>query len=103
MIILLCFIWIIFSVIMYKRSKKDFRFSEALLPLILINLVVTIALGVNAIGHGYDGIAINNFLAYSVIGEDGWSRELFFNYFEESLNTDLFLIITYMVLKVFKK
>lgn len=103
MIIVIFFIWVIFSVIVYKRSKKDFRFSEALLPLILINLVVTIALGVNAVAPSYDGISINNFIAYWVIGEDGWSRELFYNYFGDSLISDLFLIFTYMILKAFKK
>ncbi|WP_105614008.1 hypothetical protein [Vallitalea okinawensis] len=104
MIIIIFLSWIIFAVIMYKRSNKDFRFSEVLLPLILIYTVFAIGLGVNAVQPGTtEGISINNVLAYWIIGGDDWSRTAFLEYFNEFLYSALLLIFIYSLLKLFKK
>lgn len=43
-----------------------------------------------------DGIAISNSLAYWIIGEDRWSRELFKSYFDGSVYVSLLLLLLYL-------
>ncbi|QUI20796.1 hypothetical protein HZI73_00045 [Vallitalea pronyensis] len=100
MIYIIVILGIIFTTILYKRSKS---LSDALLPLILINLVFTIALGVNAVAPQFDGISINNALAALFFDDDGkdWSRIVFLYRFKICLYVNLILIFIYSILKLF--
>lgn len=82
-------LWVVYAFLMKKNFGKEFRLSKSLIPLILITLISTICLGVNyvasAVSSLNDEIAIHNFLAYWIIGEDNWSVQLFKDYFDGSI------------------
>lgn len=86
---------------------EEFMLSKALVPLILICFISTICLGVNYVASAVpslnDGIGIQNFLAYWIIGDDNWSVQLFKDYFNNSVNISLFLTFIYSVLILLKK
>jgi len=99
-------IWAIYALIMKKRLKEKFRLFDPLLPLVILSIIASLSLGTNyvaaAIPSLNDGIGIQNFLAYWIIGEDNWSIELFEKYFEYSLALSLSLLIVYSGLKLAK-
>jgi hypothetical protein len=86
---------------------KEFKFSQALIPLIFISILSAICLGINYIASAVpslnDGIGIHNFLSYWIIGEDSWSVDLFMSYFNISVYISLFLTIVYSVLTLVNK
>jgi len=98
-------IWLLYTIVMKMHLKEKFRLFNALLPLVLFSLIVSISLGVNytaaAIPSINDGIGIHSFLAYWVIGEDGWSVDLFKSYFDYSLIISIVLLIVYSGLRIF--
>ena len=99
--------WDVYVLILSKKLKEKLRFSKELIPLIFINLLSSVSLGVNYIASAVpslnDGIGIHNFLAYWIIGEDNWSIGLFKTYFDYSVCIGLFLILLYCVLRLTEK
>jgi len=99
-------IWGIYVFVMKKRLQDKFRFSDPLLPLVIFSIIASLSLGMNyvaaAIPSLNDGIGIQNFLAYWIIGEDKWSIALFRNYFDYSLVISFSLLLVYSGLKVVK-
>lgn len=106
-LIIILIAWVIFTYKLYKKFGDDFRFSEALLPLILIGIISSISLGLNylyANTRASDGIGIVGFLSnWIIIQDDKWTRELFWSYFDNSIKANLFLVCGYTVLKYFRK
>lgn len=100
------FAWVIFTIVMKRRLKEKFRLFNALLPLVLLSLIVSISLGINYVASAVpsinDGIGIHNFLAYWIIGEDNWSEGLFKSYFNYSLITSIFLLFAYSGLRIIR-
>ncbi|MDO6355761.1 hypothetical protein Q3V94_11915 [Caloramator sp. CAR-1] len=92
---------------MKRQLKDEFRFSESLIPLILLCIIAAICLGVNfvaaAIPSLNDGIAIHSFLARLIIGDDRWSVQLFKAYFDGAVYVSIFWILVYSLLKLYKK
>lgn len=101
-IIVIFIIWGIYVSAMKKKQKEKYKFSNAMLPLILSSLIVTICLGLNYLEtYSYqDGIAISNFISYWIIGEDYWSTQLFRSYFNYSLIISIALTIMYSIQKL---
>ncbi len=99
-------VWSLYTVVMKRRFRQEFRLSNALLVLILFSLIVSISLGVNyvaaAIPSINDGIGIHNFLAYWIIGDDRWTLSLFKSYFNYSLATNIILLLLYSGLKIMR-
>jgi hypothetical protein len=91
---------------MKRRQKENFRMFKALLPLVIFSIIVSSGLGINyvvsAISGIHDGIGIDNFLAYWIIGEGNWSISLFKNYFKYSLMTSIILLIIYSGMRIQK-
>lgn len=86
----------IVCILLDRLFEKRIRIS--LFPLIFVSFVSNAVLGVNyisALNTTQDGIAINNQIAYWIIGEDGWTLSLFRNYFAVSLIISLFLLYVY--------
>ena len=108
MVILTVFVlWIIYSIILYKKLGSQFRLSKELVPLIFISLISTVCLGVNyaaaAVPSLNDGIGIHSFVASWMIGDDGWSVALFKKYFDSSAAIALLLVALYCVLRLIEK
>jgi len=99
-------IWGMYSFVMKKRLQNEFRVSGSFLTLVIFSVIASLSLGMNyvsaAIPSLNDGIAIHNFLAYWIIGEDMWSYHLFKKYFEYSLTVSISLLIVYSGLKIVK-
>lgn len=94
--------WIIFTLVLKKRLSGRFRFSEALLPLVLVSYLVTIDLGINyvtgAIPKLNDGIGLHSRFAFFIIGEDGWSLELFKKIYDILFTISIVLTLLFILL-----
>lgn len=105
--LLILILWVVYAFLMKRNFGKEFMLSKALMPLILISLISTISLGVNYVASAVpslnDGIGINNFLAYWIIGEDNWSIQVFKDFFNNSVYISLFLTFIYSLLALTKK
>lgn len=105
-IIICIVIWGLYTFVMKRRLKERFRLFNALLPLVLFTIIISLSLGINYVASAIpginDGIAIHNFLAYWIIGEDNWSINLFNNYFNYSLAFSIILLIFYSGFRVYK-
>lgn len=89
-----------------KKMSEGFRFSKALLPLVLVSYLVTIDLGINyvagAIPKLNDGIGLHSRFAFLIIGEDGWSIELFRKIYDASFTISIVLTMIYIGLMFVK-
>lgn len=101
-VILVLITWIILTLVLKQRSNTQFRFSEALLPLVLVSYLVTIDLGINyvagAIPKLNDGIGLHSKFAFFIIGEDRWSLELFKKIYDISFNISIVLTLIFIIL-----
>jgi hypothetical protein len=76
---------LIISVIVFKHSGVANPFSKGVGIAIGLSLIAAVCLAQNysqsLIPGIQDGIAISNMVSYWIIGEDGWSQELFKQWF----------------------
>ncbi|MED4569514.1 hypothetical protein [Brevibacillus agri] len=83
-----------------KRIRARNYYSAVTLVLLFASVLSTVCLAQNytesLIPAANDGIAISNSLAYWIIGEDRWSRELFKSYFDGSVYVSLLLLLLYL-------
>jgi len=92
-------IFYVYNILIKKIAKDKYKPYFSLLPLLLLSVIVSIALGSNYISSlsaNNDGIAINNMLAYWIIGEGGWTITEFRNYFLISVIISLSLPCVYI-------
>ncbi|HEY9059380.1 MAG TPA: hypothetical protein VIO64_02575 [Pseudobacteroides sp.] len=104
-VILVLVVWGIYTFSMMKRKGTGFKLSNSLPLLTMISIIVTICLGLNFVGATslIDGsYSINNSIAYWIIGEDGWSYNLFKSYFNYSLIVSILLILISAMIKYFE-
>lgn len=106
-IVIICMaIWGLYSFAMKRKLKERFMLSDSLLPLVIFGVIVSLSLGINYVASAIpsinDGIAIHNFLAFWIIGEDNWNINLFKSYFEYSLGISIILLIVYSGIRIFK-
>lgn len=98
-------VWMVYTLFLKKRKKKSFRFYKAVLPLLLFSIIISIDLGVNYLSpyniQSHDGsIGIDGIFAYNIIGDSGWSTELFRGFFTGSMLVSVILLLTYTVLRL---
>lgn len=105
-IIICMVIWGLYTFGMKRRLKERFRLHNSLLPLVIFGVIVSLSLGINYVASAIpsinDGIAIHNFLAYWIIGEDNWSVNLFKSYFNYSLGISIILLMVYSGFRISK-
>ena len=105
-VIICLIIWGLYTFAMKRRLKEKFRLFNALLPLVIFSVIVSLSLGINyvtsAIPSINDGIAIHSSLAYWIIGEDSWSVNLFKKYFDYSIGISVILLTLYSWLRILK-
>ena len=74
-------VWGLYTYVMKKRLNEKFRLFNALLPLVIFSVIVSLSLGINyvaaAIPSINDGIAIHTSLAYRIIGKNSWIVNFF--------------------------
>jgi len=91
---------ILLAFLFWKR-RVPYPFSRLILLMLIFSVLATGAFGQNygqsMIPGIYDGIGISNKLAYFIIGEDGWSQELFGAYYEGFMTASLVLMGLYIV------
>lgn len=99
--ILLSLVFIIVSMMIFKRFAVRNPCSKGILLAFFVTAVVAICLAQNdtqsQIPGAADGIGISNSVAYWIIGEDGWTADKFRNAFENAIYFALFLIFAYPV------
>ncbi|WP_374723474.1 hypothetical protein [Calidifontibacillus erzurumensis] len=97
---------IIISVIFFRKYGISNSISKGVAIAIALSFLAVICLAQNyiesLIPEINDGIGISNKVAYWIIGEDGWSIELFRKFFENSVYLTLFLIIAYPIVFLFE-
>ncbi|MBT2636651.1 hypothetical protein J7E37_01780 [Bacillus sp. ISL-39] len=68
---------------------------------IALSILAAVSLSQNytqsLISEANDGIGISNKMAYWIIGEDGWSQEMFKYVFELSIHISIILIASYPI------
>jgi len=93
-------VWMIFVICLRRRMSDRFRFSNALLPLVLTSYLVAFDLGTNYVAGAIpvlnDGIGLHSKFAYYIIGEDGWSLELFKRIYDYSFTISIILTLLYI-------
>jgi len=91
---------------MRKLQGSGFKLSNSILTIVLLSIIIMICLGLNFVASTtlIDGsYAINNVIAYWIIGEDGWSYDVFKNYFNISLIASVAFTIVYSTLKIYNR
>jgi hypothetical protein len=88
-------------ILLFKKAGLDNPLSKGLALGIALSLLVTISLSQNLtqslIPEVNDGIGISNTIAYWIIGEGGWSHQLFESAFNYATYISLFLILIYPI------
>lgn len=87
--------------LIHIQSNHRYKYSVNLVVPFCFSLLVTISLFdnyyINLLGTE-DGLSISNRLAYLILGEDGWTLELFRQAYEIAFGTSLVILITGTVL-----
>ena len=96
---LICLVFVVGAAVLFKKCGVRNPFSKSTALAISLSLAASVCLAQNytqsLVPQANDGIGISNRVAYWIIGEDGWSRELFRAYFENAVYLTLFLIVVY--------
>lgn len=94
-----CLVVIIIAVYAFRKIGIRNPYSKGMGIAIALSILIVISLAQNytqsLIPEANDGIGISNQLAYWIIGENGWSQDMFKNMFEKSIYFSLILIVAY--------
>lgn len=105
-VIICMVVWGLYTFVMKRRLNEKFRLFNALLPLVIFSVIVSLSLGINYVASAIpsinDGIAIHSSLAYWIIWEDSWSVNLFKKYFDYSIGMSVILLALYSGLRIIK-
>jgi low affinity Fe/Cu permease len=95
---------LIISVLVIRRFGIINPFSKGIGIAIAISILAVVSLAQNytqsLIPEANDGLGISNKMAYWIIGEEGWSQEMFKNMFEQSVYISLLLIAAYPIVLI---
>ncbi|CDN45779.1 MULTISPECIES: hypothetical protein [unclassified Paenibacillus] len=101
---LICLIFIAISIFAIGRAGLSNPYSKGFALAVVLSIVAAGCLAQNytqsLIPEANDGIGSSNLVAYSIIGEDGWSQEKFRDIFEKSISFTLSLIAAYPVVLI---
>lgn len=99
-----CVVLIVSSILVFRNLRIINPISKGIGISIALSIFGAVSLGQNytqsLIPEANDGIGISNEIAYWIIGEDGWTQEMFRNAFELSLYVALILIVMYPIILV---
>lgn len=99
-----CLLLIGVSVVALRSARVSNPYSKGMLLTILFSLVTAVCLAQNytqsLIPEVNDGIGISNQVAYWIIGEDGWSKDIFRTRFEASLYLTFAAIVLYPLILI---
>lgn len=99
-----CIIFVAISIVVLRKAGVLYSFSKGVALAAGISLLAVACLAQNytqsLIPEANDGISISNQIAYWIIGEDGWSHDLFLNKFKQSIFFTGIIIILYPVILV---
>lgn len=88
-------LWVIIALFLKRIKGNRFKYTDALLSLVLVSYLITIDLGINyvagAIPDINDGIGLHSRFAFYIIGEDGWSIDLFKKIYDVSFTISILL------------
>ncbi len=100
----ICIIFVTIAIVVLRKAGVLYPFSKGFAMATGISLLTVACLAQNytqsLIPVANDGIAISNQIAYWIIGEDGWSHDLFLNTFKLSIFFTGIIIILYPVILV---
>jgi glucan phosphoethanolaminetransferase (alkaline phosphatase superfamily) len=98
----ICSMFLLISVVIFKLTGVSRPLARGLLLAILVSIIAVVMLAQNytqsLIPQANDGIGVSNFVAYWIIGEDGWSTAVFREAFQYSAGITILLIILYPIL-----
>lgn len=101
-----CLVVLIIAVLVIRRLGIKNPYSKGICIAFAFSILAVVSLAQNytqsLIPNANDGISVSNSLAYWIIGEDGWSQEMFKNMFEQSIYISLILIAAYPIVLVFE-
>lgn len=93
---LVSLVFVLGAVLVWRACGVRRPYSKGVLLAFLIAVVAAVCLAENAVTslvpEANDGIGISNPVAWWIIGEDGWSRERFRAWFENTVYLALALI-----------
>jgi hypothetical protein len=102
--ILVCLIFVVVSIAVLRKTGIRYPYSKGIALTTGLSLLAVVCLAQNytqsLIPEANDGIAISNQIAYLIIGEDGWSHDLFRRTFKQSIYLTLILFLTYPLILV---
>lgn len=94
----------IISVLVIKKFGIKNPFSKGIGMAIAISILAVVNLAQNytqsLIPQANDGLGISNKMAYWIIGEEGWSQEIFKNTFDQSVYISILLIAAYPIVLI---
>ena len=103
-------IWLAFVYLFYKGNRENFSLSNALLPLLLFSIILTIDFHLNyqtaANPLLNDGIGCSGYFSYWILGDNGWSLPLFREAYDFATFITCILILlfaTTLIVDPFKK
>ncbi|MCX8129084.1 MAG: hypothetical protein N3I35_03170 [Clostridia bacterium] len=97
-----------YAFLIFRRSQEPKEYSKIVLIGLIISVISTIALSNNYIVNLItppvnDGIAITNNLAYWIIGEGNWTKDLFKKAYDTSTAISFVLLVLYAVMLFLEK
>lgn len=96
-----CLLFVAVSIVAFRKIGVIYPYSKGVALAGGASLLAAICLAQNYTQslipnpEVNDGIAISNRVAYWIIGEDGWSIEIFRNSFNQSISLTLCLLTAY--------
>ncbi len=96
-IVFICFTSIVLT---YYKTRKLKHIAQILLASCIFSVLSVLCLFDNYVSsriEDQDGLSISNSLSYLYIGEDGWTKELFRNTYEQSLLVAELLFVVYII------
>ncbi|MBD2872955.1 hypothetical protein [Paenibacillus arenilitoris] len=94
-------LFIAVAVLAFKRAGVALAWSKGVLIGGALCLIANIALAANMASNAdpirNDGLTVPNPIAYSIIGEDGWSLDRFELLFDQSIVATLAVVVLFVV------
>lgn len=99
---------LVFFMLLYRKTEQPRRYSKGILVLLVLSIIVNTSLAQNYTASLLpypvnDGIGIHNSLAFLVIGQENWSKELFKAAYDYSTAVSVGLLVIYAILIIVEK
>lgn len=99
-----CLVSVTIFVLSIHRIGMNNPFSKGIGLAFALSILAVVSLAQNytqsLIPEVNDGISVSNKMAYWIIGQNGWSQEMFKDIFEQSILISLLLIAAYPIVLI---